>query len=230
LATLDAFANRLLARLPAADFALIRPHLTTRSFAQGTVLGEAGDEVDQIYFPLDGMISLLVMLNEGKAIETATVGRGGVFGASAAFGLYRSMVRAIVQVSMTATIIPAAQFRKAAEASSAIRLLSIKYNEELLAQARIIAACNAVHSVEARLCRWLLQTRAITDSNTIHLTQEFLSEMLGVRRTSVTEVASRLQEAELIRYARGVINILDLSGLEQRACECVRTLQEQRAI
>jgi CRP-like cAMP-binding protein len=106
----------------------------------------------------------------------------------------------------------------------------MRYNEILLAQARITAACNALHTIESRFCRWLLQTSVVTDSKTISLTQEFLSEMLGVRRTSVTEVAKKSQDAGIISYARGTINILDLQALKDKSCECFETLQDQKAI
>jgi CRP-like cAMP-binding protein len=225
-----AFANRLLADLPRVDFDLLSPHLGIEIFAQGAVLAEAGDEIDHACFPNNGMISLLTMLKDGKAIETATIGREGVFGAAAAFGLYRSRVRAIVQLPMTAATVPAPALRRAAESSKAIQLLCMRYNEVLLAQARITAACNALHMIEARFCRWLLQTSYISGSTTVMLTQELLSEMLGVRRTSVTEVASKMQSAGLISYSRGVIHILDIDGLRQRSCECFETLQEQKAI
>ncbi|MEA2881281.1 MAG: hypothetical protein QOH32_500 [Bradyrhizobium sp.] len=223
-------ANRLLGDLPRADFDLLSSHLTIETFAQGAVLAEAGDEIDHAHFPNNGMISLLTILRDGKAIETGTIGREGVFGATAAFGLHRSRVRAIVQLPMTSALLPAPALRRAAESSKAIRLLCLRYNEVLLAQARITAACNALHMIEARFSRWLLQTSHVSRSSTVPLTQEFLSEMLGVRRTSVTEVASKLQSAGLISYSRGVIQILDAQALRQRSCECFETLQEQKAI
>jgi CRP-like cAMP-binding protein len=99
-----------------------------------------------------------------------------------------------------------------------------------LGQARITAACNALHPVEERLCRWLLQTCEVIEASTIHLTQEFLSEVLGVRRSSVTEAAIKLQTAGLISYSRGVINVLDISGIQQRACGCFQTLRDQKAL
>jgi CRP-like cAMP-binding protein len=176
------------------------------------------------------MISILTILRDGKAIETSTIGKDGVFGAAAAFGLYKSGVRAIVQVGMEAVSIPASMMRRHADGSKAIQLLCMRYNEILLVQARVTAACNAMHNIESRFCRWLLQTSVVTDSKTISLTQEFLSEMLGVRRTSVTEVAKKIQEAGIISYARGTINILDLDALKQKSCECFETLQDQKAI
>jgi CRP-like cAMP-binding protein len=209
---------------------LIEPHLTIEDSPQGVVIAEVGDEVDRIAFPLSGMISLVIVMKDGKAIETATIGRNGFFGASAGLGLYKTGVRAIVQVAMTAAWMPATQFRKAVIASKAINDICIDYNETLLVQARVTASCNALHRVEARLCRWLLQTRAVTGSDTIPLTQEFLSEMLGVRRTSVTEVASKLQATGAISYSRGTIRIRDAAALAEHCCECLETLIEHRAL
>lgn len=227
---LDPFANKLLAGLPSKDFEKLSPHLVSGSFAQGTILTEAGSEIDDLYFPLSGMISLVAVMRDGKAIETATVGHDGVFGAMVCFGYLVSNVRAIVQVPMSATRISVTQFRKAAQDSEALRQLAINYNELMLNQARVTAACNALHKVEERFCRWLLQTRDTIDNDTIVLTQEFLSEMLGVRRTSVTDVATRLQSAGIISYSRGVIKIVDLPALQALACECYDTLREQRSV
>jgi CRP-like cAMP-binding protein len=219
--------NRLLSSLPRDQFELLAPHLTTQSLEQGLVLIEAADEVDYVYFPHYGMISLLAVLKDGKAIETATVGREGVVGAMAGLGLYRSLVRVVVQLPIGVTKISAAQFRKTVAGSDPIRDLCIQYNEVLLSQARVTAACNAMHVIEARFCRWLLQSADRAGSSTIYLTQEFLAEMLGVRRTSVTEVASKIQITGAINYSRGVINILDRPTLEKMSCECYQTLLEQ---
>ena len=219
--------NKLLASLPRGDFDRLLPYLSTVPLAQGVVLSESGDEVDQIYFPHFGMISLLAVLRDGKAIETATVGREGVVGAMAGLGIYRSMVRVVVQMPMACSKISAPHFRTIAAASDAVRNLSIRYNEVLLSQARITAACNALHSIEARFCRWLLQCADRAASDVVPLTQEFLAEMLGVRRTSVTEVASKVQSAGAISYSRGVIKILDRTTLSRLSCECYETLVDQ---
>jgi CRP-like cAMP-binding protein len=219
--------NKLLSALPRDQFALLAPHLTTQSFPQGLVLIEAGDEFEYVYFPHYGMLSLLAVLKDGKAIETATVGREGVVGAMAGLGLYKSLVRVVVQLPISVTKIAATQFRKAASGSDTIRDLGIRYNEVLLSQARVTAACNAMHVVEQRFCRWLLQSADRAGSSTVNLTQEFLAEMLGVRRTSVTEVASKMQIAGAINYSRGVIKILDRPALEKMSCECYQTLLEQ---
>jgi CRP-like cAMP-binding protein len=222
--------NSLLADLPEADFKLIEPHLTAIRFSRGTLLAEAGEEIDQVYFPLSGMISVLTVLKDGKAIETANIGRDGVLGGPAAFGPYRTRARAMVQIPVVAATLSAAHLRGPADASQAIQRLFIGYNEVLLTQARVGAACNALHLTEARLCRWLLQASRISRSRRIHLTHEFLSDLLGVRRTSVTEVAVKLQFAGLISYSRGVIDIIDHYALQERACECFEILLEEGAI
>jgi CRP-like cAMP-binding protein len=220
--------NKLLSALPLTQFnILLRPHLTAVSLMQRLVLLEAGNEFDHVFFPHSGMISLLVVLKDGKSIETATVGCEGVVGAMAGLGLYKSAVRAVVQLPMGASRIPAAQFRKAVANSAEISDLCIRYNEVLLSQARVTAACNALHPVEARFCRWLLQSADRAAGDTVALTQEFLAEMLGVRRTSVTEVASKLQLAGLITYSRGTITIVDRPAVEGMSCECYQTLLEQ---
>jgi CRP-like cAMP-binding protein len=219
--------NKLLAGLPRTQFDLLAPHLTTATLEQGIVLMEPGDEFDQVYFPHNGMLSLLAVLKDGKAIETATVGREGVVGAMAGLGLYKSLVRVVVQMPITLTKISSSQFRKAATGSEAIRNLCIHYNEVLLSQARVTAACNALHVIEARFCRWLLQSADRAGGDTVNLTQEFLAEMLGVRRTSVTEVASKMQNAGVITYSRGVIKILNRPALAKISCECYQTLLEQ---
>ena len=215
--------NKLLSSLPRDQFDLLTSNLITQSLEQGLVLIEAGDEVDYVYFPHYGMLSLLAVLKDGNAIETATVGREGVVGAMAGLGLYRSLVRVVVQLPIGVTKISATQFRKAVAASDAIRDLCVQYNEILLSQARVTAACNAMHIIEARFCRWLLQSADRAGSSTFNLTQEFLAEMLGVRPTSVTEVASKIQRFGAINYSRGVINILDRAALEKMSCECYHT-------
>jgi len=222
--------NKLLASLPRADFDRLLPHIVTLPLIQGTVLTEAGDEVDQIYFPHYGMLSLLAVLRDGKAIETATVGREGVVGAMAGLGLYKSLVRVVVQMPLACSRIAATHFRAVAATSEPVRNFCIRYNEVLLSQARVTAACNALHSIEARFCRWLLQSADRAASDTINLTQEFLAEMLGVRRTSVTEVASKIQSSGAIAYSRGVIKILNRPALLRMSCECYQTLLDQSAI
>jgi len=202
-------ANKLLAALPHDDFNLLQSHFAIAPLAQNTSLFNVDDEVEQVWFPLSGMVSLLVVLKNGNAIETATVGREGVVGAMAGLGLHKSRVRAVVQLSGVLARIPSPQFRKVAAASKSVSNLFIGYNEILLAQARVTAACNISHDIEARFCRWLQQSRDRADSHTVPLTQEFLSEMLGVRRTSVTEVPrkSRTRGSSAIPVASSKLSI-----------------------
>jgi CRP-like cAMP-binding protein len=171
------------------------------------------------------MISMVVVMRDGKAIETATVGREGVVGAMSGLRLHVSQVRAIAQLPTFISKLASTEMRKAVAASKPIADLCIRYNEVLLAQARITAACNALHQVEARFCRWLLQTRDRAESDTIMLTQGFLSEMLGARRTSVNEVAVKIQATGAISYSRGLI--IDLEAVKEMSCECYETLLEQ---
>src|SRR5712675_2324457 len=222
--------NKLLSILPRDQFDLLAPHLKTVSLPQGEMLVGAGEEFDHVYFPHSGMLSLLAVLRDGKAIETATVGREGVVGAMAGLGLYKSLVRVVAQMPVACSRIAATHFRTVAAGSDAVRNLCIRYNEVLLSQARVTAACNALHSIEARFCRWLLQSADRAATDTVTLTQEFLAEMLGVRRTSVTEVASKVQNAGVITYSRGVIKILDRPALLRMSCECYETLLDHSAM
>ena len=222
--------NKLLSALPRALYNLLAPHLATVSLALGTVLREPGDEVDHVYFPHSGMLSLLAVMRDGRAIETATVGREGVVGSMAGMRPYKSFVRVVVQMPTHASKIASHRFRTVVATSEQLRNLCIEYNEALLSQARVIAACNALHSVEARFCRWLLQSADRANSDTVALTQEFLAEMLGVRRTSVTAVAKTLHDQGVINYSHGVIHIQDRHKLEQMSCECYQTLLEQSVV
>jgi CRP-like cAMP-binding protein len=221
--------NKLLAALPRKEFDALKSHLTVISLVQGDVVYEAGAEVDYVYFPHSGMFSLLAVMRDGKAIETATVGREGAVGGMAGLGLYQSHVRVMVQLPLQASKIAAAPFRRAVAASDALRDVCVRYNEVMLTQARVTAACNALHHIEERFCRWLLQSADRAASETVALTQELLAEMLGVRRTSVTDVARRIQDKGVITYSRGVITILDRAALERLSCECYQNLIEQEA-
>lgn len=216
----DLTANRLLAMLPLVDIERLGPALTTVSLETGLVLNEPGDEPERIYFPHTGMISLLAVMADGKAVETATIGREGVVGAMAGLGVHITLTRAVVQVPVVASRIAAAPFRRAVQASGALRDMIVSYNDVLLGQVQITAACNALHPLQKRLARWILQTRDRIDTDMVPLTQELLSEMLGVRRSSVSEIAKKLQTTGLIRYSRGSIEILKRAALEAAACEC----------
>jgi CRP-like cAMP-binding protein len=219
--------NRLIAALSSADRSLLDPHLETVTLEQGTLLQRASAPIEQVYFPHEGMISLLAVMSDGQAIETATVGNEGAVGAMSGFGTRLSFTRAVVQAPVIASRISSAEFRIAIQASVTLRNLMVAYNEVLLAQVQQTAACNALHTMEARLARWLLQTRDRTESDTLPLTQEFLSEMLGVQRTTVNSVVKKLEDAGVILHRRGRIEIADRKGLEAAACECYRIVRGQ---
>ena len=219
--------NRLLGKLPAADFALLAPHLKLVSLEHGAVLQEAGEPIEQVYFPHSGMISLLAVMREGEGIEAATIGREGVANVSAVLGNSPSAGRVVVQVAGHASQIAPARFRAAFQTSEVIRKLVGRYIDVQMALVLQTAGCNALHHVEQRLCRWLLQTHDRCDTNVFPLTQEFLARMLGVQRTSVTAIARTLQTDKLIHYRRGQIEILDRHGLEKRACECYEAVRRR---
>src|SRR5204863_1569376 len=170
------------------------------------------------------IISLVVTLSTGEMIEAAMVGKDGIVGASAALDGKVSLSRAIVQIPGDALTCELDLLRKAALQSHPLLALLIRHEQTVYAQAQQSAACNAAHDVEARLCRWLLRARDLSDSDTLPFTQEFLAEMLGVRRTSVSLVAHTLQQAGMIKYARGRIQITNLEGLRETACECYGTV------
>jgi CRP-like cAMP-binding protein len=220
-------ANHLLAALSQAEYELLAAALTHTTLDQGVVLWERGDEIEHIYFPHKGMISLLAVMRDGKAVETATVGSEGVVGAMAGLGMHSSLTRAVVQVPLVASRISTAAFRKAARESEAVANMVVRYNEVLLGQVQVTAACNALHPIQARLARWILQTQDRVDGKQIPLTQELLSEMLGVRRSSVSEVAHKLQSRGEIRYHRGSIEITDRAALERTSCECYQAIRAQ---
>jgi CRP-like cAMP-binding protein len=217
--------NRLLSSLAAADIDAIRPHLETMDLPQETVLFEDGDPISRVYFPHRGIISLLVDLASGEMIETAMIGRDSLVGGVSAIDGKVSLNRAVVQVAGVASVLSADRLRHAAAQSDDLRAILIRHEQAILAQSQQSAACNAAHTLEARLARWLLRCRDLLDSEDIPLTQEFIAQMLGVRRASVTLVANTLQQAGLIAYKRGHIRVQDVEGLKESACECYGTLR-----
>jgi CRP-like cAMP-binding protein len=212
--------NRFLATLPPHDFSLLAPHLRTIPLERGVMLHDVGEEFEHVYFPHSGMVSLVAVMQSGADVETATIGRAGVIGASAGLGAKQSVGRAIVQLPGTGAWLSACQFHAAANRSQGIRDLIVRYNDLLLAQVQQSVVCNALHTMEGRLCRWLLQAHDCMDGNAIPLTQEFLGQVLGVRRTTVTIAAQLLQSSGLIQYRRGLIQIVDRPQLEELSCEC----------
>jgi len=217
--------NRLLGALPPDVMARLNDDLHLVSLASETVLFEPGDPIEQVYFPQSGLISLMVMTRDGDAIATGTIGREGAVGLHRGLGERRSFSRATAQVAGHVSVIAASKFELAIGASAAARDVICDYTELLWAESQQLAACNAVHDAASRLCRSLLQSADRAGSDQLPLTQEALANALGVRRTSVTLLAQGLQRKGVIRYARGMIHILDRSRLEACACECYQVMK-----
>ncbi len=216
----DHRANRLLAHIPRAGFASLAPHLEVVPLHSRDVLFEAGAPLEAVYFPHSGVICLMAAMRDGVA-ETAAIGSEGFIGFEAVLGGEAAANRALVQLSGSASRVPVAALRAAMMDVPAIRDLLLRYVRYFLIQALQSVACNTLHEVEERCARWLLMAHdRAGETDTFNLTQEFLAEMLGVHRPSVTIVARTMQNAGLIRYSRGVIAITDRKGLEEAACEC----------
>jgi CRP-like cAMP-binding protein len=222
-----AYQNLFLAVLPPHDLALLRPTLRFVELPQGDILSESGERVSDVVFIDAGMVSLLTAMQDGSAIEVATLGRESIIGVLSAIGDHRSNARAIVQIAGSAWKIRAGDFRAAVDKSRTLRNLVLLSSEMATAQTQQTAACNALHSAEARLCRWILQVKDRIDGDVIALTQDFLAQMLTVRRPTVTLIAQKLQNDGLIRYRRGRITITNHDGLEKLACECVGEIRQK---
>lgn len=220
--------NRLLAALPGDVLARMGHELRQISLEQGRPIYEPGAPIEEVYFPQSGMISLLVVVGDGAAIETATIGREGAVGLHGALGRRFSFTRATTQIGGKFSTIRAGTLAQFALEHPPVRELIARYTEVLWAEAQQIAACNTVHDAPARLCRWLLQCADRIDSNEVPLTQELIAEMLGVRRTTVTLLARSLQANGVIKYARGHITIVDREKLQHCACECYAIMQQEK--
>jgi CRP-like cAMP-binding protein len=219
--------NRLLSELRHDDYGLIAPYLREVPLTRGLLLQEQEAPVEKVYFPIIGVISLISVMERGEVVETAMVGREGAVGLFGGLGPWNAFTRAIVQVPGIAAVMPVASFQAAVAQSDRIRNLILRYKEALLGQVQQTAACNALHELEERLARWLLQALDRSDSSNLPLTQDFISQMLAVRRSTVTVIAGKLQQAGLIRYHRGHIEIVDRLKLEETACECYRTIRRR---
>ena len=220
-------SNLFLASLSEADHETIRSHLRPVELPQGEVLFDIGAPIHQVYFPHSGVVSIVVDLASGDTIESAMIGCESLVGASSGLNGQLSVCKAIVQIAGTATVLDSPRLRSLADNSVACRTMLFRHEQLILVQAQQSAACNASHTIQARLARWLLRCRDLQGSDDLQLTQEFISQMMGVRRTSVSETATALQDAGLLRYRRGHIRIVDLDGLRKMACECYESVKTQ---
>ena len=219
--------NRLLATLTAEDLRWLASHLERVELMQGKVLAEEGEALPYTYFPHTAVVSLVRELTDGRVAEMATFGREALVGLVfdgiplQAFGRY------IVQMPGAASRIETARLQKAAGARPGIRNMILRYTEMLMALTLQSVACNAVHSVEARASRWIVATHDRVNRDDLRLTHEFLSEMLGVQRSTVSAVVHALQSRGLIHQGRGSVVVVDRPGLQQAACECYGILREK---
>jgi CRP-like cAMP-binding protein len=222
-------SNRLLARLPQPEYQRLFSRLQLVPLEFQTILNEQRSRVEHVHFPTEGVLSDVTLMEDGRIIEVATVGNEGMVGLTAFLGGDESPNRIIVQVPGEALRMKVDDLRAETHGDTPLRRLLVRYHTAFLKQISQAVACNGLHPVPQRCCRWILMTHDRVQSDEFPLTHEFLSHMLGVRRASVTEVLKPFQEAGLVRNHRGRITVLDRKGLEAAACECYRSLQEEFA-
>lgn len=215
-----AVTNRLLATITSADHQRLYLNLELVTLTFGEILYESGDIIQYVYFPNDALISLLTNVDEQHALEVGLIGSEGIVGISLALGVTTSAFRTVVQGTGTAMRIKSTLFIKELENSLLLQKAVNRYTRSLIAQIAQTAACNRFHVIEARLARLLLMTYDRVFSNNFYLTHEFLANILGVRRVSITKAAYSLKKKKLIDYSRGHITIINLAGLEQASCPC----------
>jgi CRP-like cAMP-binding protein len=223
----DAQSNRLLGALETSSRKRIEPRLETVTLKLGAVVCDAGGTLKHAYFPEGAVLSLLTVLENGSAIETANIGREGAFGLFAAMYSRVSFNRCLVQLEGGMVRCPIEVLQSEFKNSEHVRNLFVSYSETLLSQVQQTVACNALHTTEERMCRWLLMMHDRAEGEALPYTHEFLSNMLGANRKSVTLAAQALQAAGLITYRRGKIQVLDRLGLEKASCECYAIVRER---
>jgi CRP-like cAMP-binding protein len=220
-------SNQLLGALEAASLKRITPHLEDVDLKLGALVCEAGGLLKHAYFPQGSVLSLLTVLENGSAIETANIGREGAFGLFAAMFSRVSFNRCIVQLVGRMVRCPIEVLQKEFKTSEHARNLFVSYSETLLSQVQQTVACNAMHTTEERMCRWLLMMHDRAEGEPLTYTHEFLAGILGANRKSVTLAAQSMQTAGLISYRRGTIQVLNRKGLEKASCECYAIVRER---
>ena len=219
--------NQLLACLPDAEWQRWEPLLELVDLPLGKVLYESGAPLSHVYFPTNAIVSLLYVLENGASAEIAVVGHEGVVGIAIFMGGGSTPNRAVVQSAGMGYRLRADVIKSEFERSSPVMHLMLRYTQALITQMSQTAVCNRHHSLDQQLCRWLLLSLDRLPGNELVMTQELISNMLGVRREGVTEAALKLQGAGLIRYSRGRITVLDRPKLEERTCECYRVVKRE---
>ena len=223
----DPRQNQLLARLAEADWQRLKPQLERVDLPLGKVLHESGEQSKHAYFPTSGIVSLLYVLSSGASAEIAVVGHEGVVGISIFMGGGSTPSRAVVQSAGSGYRMAASAINAEFNRAGPTMHLMLRYTQALITQMSQTAVCNRHHTLDQQLCRWLLLSLDRLPGNQLVMTQELISNMLGVRREGVTEAALKLQAAGLIRYVRGRITVLDRPKLEERTCECYQVVKHE---
>jgi CRP-like cAMP-binding protein len=223
----DAVENHLLSALPQAEWQRWLPHLERVAMPLGQVLYESGDTLSHVYFPTTAIVSLLYVMESGASAEIAVVGNEGIVGISLFMGGNSTPSRGVVQSAGQGVRLKAQVMKDAFNQAGPVLHLLLRYTQALITQMAQTAVCNRHHSLDQQLCRWLLLSLDRLQGNELVMTQELIANMLGVRREGVTEGALKLQQAGLIRYARGHITVLDRIGLEKRSCECYAVVKKE---
>jgi CRP-like cAMP-binding protein len=219
--------NQILAALPRKEQDRILPQLRLLSLERGQVLYQPGEAIRDVYFPDTTLLSLLSLTESGESLEVGLIGKEGVFGIPIFLGSRSMPFRARVQISGTTHKMKADLLKSEFDRCGALHHLLLRYLHLLVVQTSQAGACNRFHTLQQRLCRWLLAFQEQAKSNELYFTQEFLAEMLGTNRTSTTAAAGALKQAGLIRYRHGHITILDEHGLQAAACECHLIIQRE---
>lgn len=223
----DPRRNHLLAALPRNEYQRLEPHLRWVELALGESLVESGKAIRHVYFPLDCIVSLLCVMDDGDSTEIAVVGSEGIVGISLFMGGETTPSNAIVQSAGSAYRLDGQLLKQEFDRAGTLQVLLLRYTQALITQMAQTAVCNRHHSLDQQLCRWLLLSLDRLPTNELVMTQELIANMLGVRREGVTASAGNLQRAGLIAYRRGHITILDRSGLEARVCECYSVVKKE---
>ncbi|NMM03612.1 Crp/Fnr family transcriptional regulator [Paraburkholderia sp. RP-4-7] len=223
----DPRGNHLLAALPQAEWARVSARLVLVDMPLGRVVYESGDRLSHVYFPTTSIVSLLYVMEDGASAEIAIAGNEGLVGIALFMGGETTPSRAVVQSAGWAYRLDARVLKDEFGRAGPVQRLFLRYTQALITQMAQTAVCNRHHSIDQQLCRWLLLSMDRLPSNELKMTQELIANMLGVRRAGVTEAAMKLQDAGLIRYSHGHIEVLDRPGLEQRVCECYGVVKRE---
>lgn len=221
--------NRLLTALPAQEYQRLVPHLELIDLSVGKVIYEPGEPIPHVYFPNKAIVSLITTMENGSTVEVGLVGNDGMVGLPVIWGGSTMTTRAFVQVFGSAIRIKAEHIKAEFDRGESLQALLLRYMQALFTQVSQTAACNCLHTIEERLARWLLIVSDYQQSDTFALTQEFIAEMLGCRRSGVTVAAGILSRAGIISYYRGKITVLNREGLEATSCECYRVIRDEFA-